>query len=395
MDNTTEKTSIYRILSCLSMFASALGAACLLCYVNRVSLDMVFCIIILILGMLPVIFFEMLYERNRKQLSNNIKTTYARIAYGFFLCCVVMIIISFFPEFFRPVMLFALIMISFSNESLGIVTSLFLNALLVITTKNNFYEILCFLMMTILVFVLSKALKKKEYRIYICLILAFLNVMFSCVFYYCSNRTLGLKQVLYALFISIIIFLYSYFFFSKELQKTEEEIVYHYEALLSDDFALIKELKSFSMAEYKHARKVSTLARKYAKQLGLNADLAAVGGLYYRLGRLEGEPVVDNGVLLAEKHCFPLPVIEILREYAGEQKLPSTPESALVHMIDASLLKIQLLEEQVGGSKWNREVLIYQTLNEYSTAGLYDKSGLSMNAFLKIRELLAKEELSL
>ena len=62
-------------------------------------------------------------------------------------------------------------------------------------------------------------------------------------------------------------------------------------------------------------------------------------------------------------------------------------------MIDGILLKIELLDKQVGASQWNREVLIYQTLNEYSTAGLYDASGLSINAFIKIRELLAKEEL--
>jgi hypothetical protein len=155
----------------------------------------------------------------------------------------------------------------------------------------------------------------------------------------------------------------------------------------------LRELKNYSQAEYKHARKVSDIAYKYALKLGYKADLAAVAGLYYRLGHLEGEPFVENGVRLAEKHCFPKELIRILQEYSGEQELPSTPESALVHMIDGILLKIELLDKQVGTSQWNREVLIYQTLNEYSTAGLYDVSGLSINAFIKIRELLAKEEL--
>jgi len=65
----------------------------------------------------------------------------------------------------------------------------------------------------------------------------------------------------------------------------------------------------------------------------------------------------------------------------------------LVHMIDGLLIKLELLENEVGTSKWNREVLIYQTLNEFSSAGLYDNSGMSINAFLKVREWLAKEEL--
>ena len=41
---------------------------------------------------------------------------------------------------------------------------------------------------------------------------------------------------------------------------------------------------------------------------------------------------------------------------------------------------------------WNKEMVIYQTLNEFSAQGLYDQSGLSMNMFLKIREYLVKEE---
>jgi len=91
--------------------------------------------------------------------------------------------------------------------------------------------------------------------------------------------------------------------------------------------------------------------------------------------------------------CFPEDLVQILSEYYGEENLPSTPESALVHMIDGLLIKLELLENEVGTSKWNREVLIYQTLNEFSSAGLYDNSGMSINAFLKVREWLAKEEL--
>ena len=64
-----------------------------------------------------------------------------------------------------------------------------------------------------------------------------------------------------------------------------------------------------------------------------------------------------------------------------------------MHIVDALFIKLEVLEEEVGTSKWNKEVLIYQTLEEFSRSGMYDKSGLSINAFIKIREWLAKEEL--
>ena len=54
--------------------------------------------------------------------------------------------------------------------------------------------------------------------------------------------------------------------------------------------------------------------------------------------------------------------------------------------------KLEVLDEDTVGSNWNQDMVIYQTLNEYSAAGLYDHSGLSMNMFLKIREYLVNEE---
>ena len=86
--------------------------------------------------------------------------------------------------------------------------------------------------------------------------------------------------------------------------------------------------------------------------------------------------------------------MQIILEYYGEEALPSTPESSLIHMIDALDIKFHAILDDVGKSSWNQEMIIYQTLNEFSNTGMYDQSGMSMNQFLKIREFLAKEKWS-
>ena len=95
----------------------------------------------------------------------------------------------------------------------------------------------------------------------------------------------------------------------------------------------------------------------------------------------------------AESLCFPAELISILAEYYGEEQLPSSPESALVHMVDAVVIRLEAMEQNVGQSVWNRDIVIYQTVNDFSSSEIYDHSGMSMNQFLKIREFLAKEEL--
>jgi hypothetical protein len=111
------------------------------------------------------------------------------------------------------------------------------------------------------------------------------------------------------------------------------------------------------------------------------------------MGKWGGGDYGDSGVERAQLLNFPYELIRIIYEYNGEEALPSTPESAVIHMVDALTLHLEALGPDVAQSTWNREMIIYQTLNEFSTSGLYDQSGLSMNLFLKARTFLVKEKL--
>ena len=237
--NHSEKISIYRVMPCIAIFCSAMVSAGVLCYINQLQFDEMFCVGIVILGILPLLFFEMTYERRREGLFHNIQTTYGRIALGFFLCCVLMLIMSFLPEFFRPVMLFPLIMVAFSNENIGLMTGLLFNVLLALTTGESFHELLAYTVMISIACVLAKVLKQQEYRIYIGLILLFMTVLFSSVFCYLTNETITPTQMLYAAANGIAVCLYAVLIYPLNKQKTEEDISYHYETLLHDDYILI------------------------------------------------------------------------------------------------------------------------------------------------------------
>lgn len=388
-----EKISIYRVLPILGMAFSALVAAVILCLINKLEIDQIICVAFVAVAFVPIMVFELTYERRRDMISNNTQTTYKRAMTGFIICCLIMLGISFMPEFFRPVLILPLVMSAFSNDSLGLITGLYFNVLLAFTTGGSFYELLTYTMLVLIGGMLSKMLKHMEYRLYIGLIFLFSSILFPNIFYYFVNESISLTNLMFGIGNGIIIAIYVIAFYPNVRERTKREKHYYYGDILTDDYVQVREVRNYSSSEYYHARKVSEIAYKYAVRLDLDADLAAAGGFYYRLGRWEGDPPIENGVRKANQLCFPDPLVQILREYNATDELPSTPESALIHIIDALLIKLELLDVEVGTSQWNKEVLIHQTLNEFSSAGYYDKSGLSMNAFLKIREWLAKEEL--
>ena len=134
-----EKISVYRVLPVFGMFISMLAACGALCLLNKNEIDEIICVAFVIIGFMPIGVFELAYERNRGMIGNNAQTTYGRMALGFFICSVVMVVISFMPEFFRPVILLPLIMAAFSNESMAMITALLFNCILTMTTGGSFF----------------------------------------------------------------------------------------------------------------------------------------------------------------------------------------------------------------------------------------------------------------
>ena len=62
-------------------------------------------------------------------------------------------------------------------------------------------------------------------------------------------------------------------------------------------------------------------------------------------------------------------------------------------MTDAIITKLEVLDSDTFTTDWNQSMVIYQTLNELSSKGVYDESGMAINQFLRIRDFLAEKDL--
>lgn len=388
-----EKISIHRVLPISVIVLSAIIAAGVLCYLNKLDTDQIICVAFLVIAFMPIMILELAFERQKEMLGDNRQTTFRRARNGFIICCILMLAISFMPEFFRPVIIFPIIMSAYSNDVLGLCTGLFFNILLAFTTGGSFYELLAYTMLVLVGGMLSKLLKQVEYRLFVGIIYLFSCVLFPNILYYFANESIEFNNLILGSINGIVIAIYVIALYPNIREKTFREKHYYYGDILADEFVQVQQIRKYAPEEYYHARKVSEIAYRYALQLDLKTDLSAAAGFYYHLGKWEGDPPIENAVRKAKELCFPEELIQILREYNGTDDLPSTPESALVHIIDALLTKLEMSDSTGGTSQFDRDILIHQTLNEFSSAGLYDKSGLSINSFIKIREWLLKEAL--
>lgn len=316
---------------------------------------------------------------------------YRHIASWYMLSCGAAVLFLYLPEYARPVLLLSAGMAIVSNSFFGMMAGIFHVSVFAICGQENVYILLCdiFLLMGgCLAVTFLKEIRSRRWGI----IFLFLYIFDSVtIFSFVQTGQLDWNVLLYGACNGLVSSLGAWVLYQTLHRYLHASRKLELERILKSDFGLVQAVSNFSKADYNHGRKVSEIARKCASLVEADPDVAAAGCFYYRLGRMEGEPYVENGVALARSNHLPREVVGILREYNGEQQLPSTLESAIVHIVDSVVAKFDVLDRATLSSSWNQDMLVYQTLNENSASGLYDKSGFSMNMFLKIRDYLIKE----
>lgn len=321
--------------------------------------------------------------------------TYSKLLIAAALCWLVLIGFLFIPDYFAPFIIIPLILSGVCDTAGTIILSTYFVSAFALIKDISANYVIEMLMLVALGAIVSIYLKSRAgiEKLFALIIVFAAEIMITVVMYYIDKLEVNNSVIINAFICGIISVVFGAvvpFLFDSAVSKNNETA---YDDLIVENYSLIEDIRRFSYYEFVHARRVMRLSKVAAKCINANEGTCQVAGMYYRLGKVLGEPEIDNAVKCANDHCFPKPVIDILYEYNGIIKKPSTRESAIVQMVDSVVTKIELLDRDSMSSSWNQNMVIYQTINEMSESGMYDESGLSMNSFLKVRDALTKEDI--
>lgn len=391
IENNISKKRLEYVMATIVVFLFGLS---IMAYQSELLLDELLCLVTVNVVFLLVFLIALMKKRRNHHLPVGDATSYRSVFFMLLLAWGLTISFSFLPDYFAPVMLIGVLLTTVLDDMLALSLSIYFIIIQCVTCGLSVNVFYCYLMLSVLGIMLATFLvdRQRAEPFYVCIIYFLINLIVPIVFYYIAYFEINSKVFLYAIANGLCNCGVIIVFYSVISDRTKESVAIDYLKFIDESYPLVDDIKKFSMAEYRHARRVSKLAAFCATEIGANADCAACGGFYYRLGKMEGEPEIDNALKLANNHCFPTDVMEIMEEYGGVIRLPQSPESAIVHMVDTLVTKIELLDGDTMSSTWNQDMVIYQTLNELSQKGFYDESKMSINQFLTIREKLVQEE---
>lgn len=392
-ETTENNISTKRMIHVIGILVLFVLGTIVMAFRAELLLDELFCLITVNLSFLAVLVLALMKKRRSGQLFSK-STGYGKILLVLGVVWIGEVLFCYLPEYFAPVMLMGVMLTTVLDEAMSLSLGIYFVIIQCVTCGLGTNVLYCYCVLCILGVLLSSFLKNntRVESLYIYILYFLINVIIPIAFYYIAYLEIQRMTFLYGIVNGLVNCGVILVFYLPLYHWTKEEVTTKYSWLMEEEYSLVKDIRNFSTAEYNHARKVSRLSALCAREIGANAGCAACAGFYYRLGKIEGEPEIDNALKVANNHCFPVDVMNILEEYGGIVRLPQTPESAIVHMVDALVTKIEILDKDTMSSTWNQDMVIYQTLNELSQNGWYDESKMSMNQFLKIREKLVQED---
>lgn len=363
-------------------------------YGCELLLDELFCLLAIDVMFFLTWILALMKKRKDGELVAGRSSSYGMLLLLLFISWICEVVFCYLPEYFAPMMLLSVLLTTVLDEMLSLSFGLYFIIVQCMTCGYSVTVLYCYCMASILGVLLSGYLKRKNHieNLSVYILFFLINITIPVIFYYLAYLEIQAQTFLYGICNGLINSVVIMLLYRPLYERTQMEEVINYGWFLEESFPLVKDIRKFSTAEFNHAKKVSKLSDVCAREIGANAPCAACGGFYYRLGKIEGEPEIDNALRVANNYCFPSDVMDILEEYGGILRLPQTPESAIVHMVDTLVTKIELLDRDTMSSTWNQDMVIYQTLNDLSQRGFYDEAKMSMNQFLKIREKLVQEE---
>jgi len=334
---------------------------------------------------------EFVFEKRiHKEVNNSYSTDYKYLNFSVLLFVIFVAIYSFMPKFTLPVIVLMFFLTETSGEKVSLVMGSFLVAIYALNKDMVSEEIVCYIILIAVSTVFIPMFQNKKNRLYALISLFCYSFIFPVICSYIYYGKINYIVLVLGIINGVSINLIFYFAFDRINRIAVDYEDFSYDKILSENYPIQKEIKNFSKGDFIHAQNVSALCGKVAEFLGIDVKLCMAGGFYYRVGVLSGEPIIENGVTMAEELCFPEELINIIAEYNGEEKAISSKESAIVHIINTLISRFEHLREETENSEWNREIIIMQTMNDKSSEGLYDNSGLSINEFLKLREFLVR-----
>lgn len=307
------------------------------------------------------------------------------------------VVCALIPIKYMPFMLIPMVVAAVHDLKAGLITSISVSCVMLV----GFGEYPMYIFGTLFPVICATSCfaiwRHKEVYKNVAGILFFVIAELSCVLvfkYYCAGtgmeyETMGFVVSMMIVGILSIVIANILGILINWLFKMKTPAIY-LKKISDDNYVAVKLIKNKSTSLYYHSTEVAELARLAARRIGADEELAYAGGIYHDFGKIAGNEYIKEGLALAEKYGIPKSVKAIMVEHNVKSRLPRSKEAAIVMMCDTAISAVEYLKGTMDKKDMSEKAIIENALNKRVSTGALHKSGLTIEEFDKIKEVLIK-----
>lgn len=347
---------------------------------------------IVTVGILLVSFIIFLLETMRIEHGYRIEKyyNYKRVFCFFTGWSVFELLILIIPSYLRPILVIGILCTLILNTTVGFLMNIYFSTMLILVGDGSVELYLLYTLSGIIGCLIADYLKDKKTFVSASISLICSNICLTILFEYLATSDFHAIYAWQAFGAGVITILLIKLLLPYIETFVDDGLYKRLLTICSSKHLLVKQLKEFSEAEYQHTLAVAKVSGNAAEIIGADPLLAKVGGLYHRIGLIQGSDYIEENIHLAGEYNFPIELVQVLYEYSGRYVLPSSKEAAIVMIVDNMLLKFLQNRKDILNGAVSKEVIVQQTFNEMLAKGLLDNSGITLKMYMDLKEMFIK-----
>ena len=186
-----ERINMRRVIPILCIAVSTFLLSGLFCYMQSLYPDEIICVAFIDIIFLSLAIFELEFDRKRRYISNNSKTTFGRVAIGYMACCVIAYVFWFQQSYCKPVIVFSFILYAVGNEVLAFFMGIYLVVLLGMIQTGDFNELVLYILLLSLGVVIARAMENTKLKYSLFVNTFCVSAVLPNLFYYFANKEMS------------------------------------------------------------------------------------------------------------------------------------------------------------------------------------------------------------
>ena len=207
-----------------------------------------------------LLFLLCVSRRIRGKIAENPSENYFPLMVLSLILTAVLCVYAFLPHYTVPFLLFSFFMAKMSSGETGIAVCIFYAVFYSFNVSASIYELSCYTLLIIAGAVLVPFYETEKFRAPMSFIVFCIAVALPTIFSYLPAGQLNYRVIIYGVATGLVTDLLFILLFDKMNRRVVERDERSLKDIISESYPLVQEIRSFSPADYQHAKEVSLLS---------------------------------------------------------------------------------------------------------------------------------------